>query len=104
MQNRMIFIGLLSLVGCTSAPEYTWVKTGAASQGKEYVVADSACTAEAYKAAPITNDDACGDKRGFSRGACRGANAGRSKEAESLRSKVYDGCMLSKGWEKQYTK
>lgn len=102
MNRNVISLSIILLAGCSPyAPEYTWVKPGKPSQEKEYVIADAACTAEAYKAAPTAANASCADARGFAKGFCRGANAGHSKEAQSVRTKVYDGCMLGKGWEKR---
>lgn len=102
MNRNLVLLSIILLAGCTpQEPQYTWVKSSSAGNDKEYIIADSACTAEAYKAAPTTTDASCADARGFAKGFCRGTNAGRSKEAQSVRTKVYDGCMLGKGWEKR---
>lgn len=92
------------LCGCAhQEPQYEWTKTDIDSAGKEYAVADSECTAEAYKAVPVTPvaaTDCSNVKGGFSQGFCRGAGARQSGQMVALRTKIYDGCMLGKGWEK----
>lgn len=95
------------LVGCATQGDSTqWVKTSVNTQGKEQAIASSQCQAEAYKSVPImpvTNN--CGGPlgltRGFARGFCEGANAKQARQTNELRAEVYEGCMLSKGWQKQ---
>lgn len=104
-----IVVGVLMLLtGCVhQEPQYEWVKTNIDSERKEYEVADSQCLAEAYKAAPVetvADADCSNVKEGFSQGFCRGVSAKKSGERAALRTKIYDGCMLGKGWEKQSVK
>ncbi len=90
----------LILAGCTSQkPEYRWVKSSNKSQEKDHATADSICIAETYRAAP---DSALSDcialNSNIARNLCLGD---QESKAESLRERIYDGCMLGKGWEKQ---
>ncbi len=94
MKNRMALIGLLALAGCASTPEYTWVKPKATEQ--QYTIADAACTAEAYKAIPDGGKVSCAPV-----GSHVLCNSGVGKKARAVREKIYDGCMIGKGWEKQ---
>lgn len=106
MKHRLIIItSIILIAGCVSKePEYKWVKTNNDSKEKEYIIADSTCLAEAYKASPVTPSSDCGKSTGFANGFCMGENAGNARNAKELREKFYDGCMLSKGWEKQSIK
>ena len=94
MRHRIALICLLALAGCASMPEYTWVKPQATD--RQYTIADAACTAEAYKAIPDggkVNCDLVGSQM-F-------CNSGIGRKARAVREKIYDGCMMGKGWEKQ---
>lgn len=108
---RQLSIAIISafiLTGCATQNEtqYTWVKSKATNQEKEHTIADSACTAEAYKAIPNTtySESSCNGLTGFQKGFCQADTSKKGKEAVALRTKIYDGCMLNKGWEKQPAK
>jgi len=95
---------MLVLVSCATQNkvEHKWVKSKSEGQEKEYIIADSSCTAEAYKAIPELSASNCGDMNSsFSRGYCKGTQSRKTKELEETRAKIYDGCMLGKGWERQ---
>ncbi|MDE1153005.1 MAG: hypothetical protein PW788_10760 [Micavibrio sp.] len=97
-------LSILCLAGCATEtkPQYTWVKSNADSQSNQYIIADGACTAEAYKAVPELPPTDCSKmKSGYAKGFCAGSQGNGSVSA---RSKVYDGCMLEKGWEKRLKK
>lgn len=94
-----IFVTLLALAGCALTPTYTWVKPQATE--RQYTIADAACTAEAYKVAPDGQLSDCLMERGrMAQKFCLGTQASKS---ETLRAKIYDGCMMDKGWEKHPT-
>lgn len=88
----IIFLSILMLSGCFGGPKYTWVKGGLNEQGKEFIIEDSTCTAESYKAAPAISISGDNDDL---------AQAVLAGQMKKVRNKVYDGCMLGKGWEKQ---
>jgi hypothetical protein len=106
--NFFIILSALLISSCSSAPkaiEYTWTKKGANGQEKDYIIADSKCTAESYKSVPEIPSSDCSDYGGgFARGACLAKIDLKVKKMEAVRSKIYDGCMLNEGWEKQLLK
>lgn len=101
LQNIIIITSILAITSCASKNKDIWVKNGVSSQGKEYTIADSLCTAESYKAAPEMPMASCGPQSGFSQGFCMSSQMSSAGNMAKVRAKVYDGCMLEKGWEKQ---
>jgi hypothetical protein len=95
----------IALGGCVhQEPQYTWTKASMNTEEREYLVADGACKAEAYKAAPMAPayESNCMDmKAGFARGACIRGDLERSKSMVQVRDQIYQGCMMGKGWERQ---
>ena len=91
--NRVIAVSsIIILAACASKANYTWAKGALNEQGKEFTIDDSICTAESYKAAPVM------PMPSGNYSMAQGVLAGQMKK---VRIKVYDGCMLGKGWEKQ---
>ncbi len=81
--------------------DFKWVERASSKQKVEFAIADPSCAAESYKAAPVVPITYCGDKSSYNRGYCIGyQNQMRTKMA-AVRAKVYEGCMLEKGWVKQ---
>lgn len=92
---ELICLILLALAGCALTPEYTWVKSGVSHPEHEYAIADGLCLAEAYKAIPDGGNMSCSTI-----GSNISCDSGVGRKARAIREKIYDGCMMSKGWEK----
>lgn len=99
---------IFGLSGCASTePEYNWVKAKGVNKEEDYMIASSGCDAEAYKAIPVDNTAqiSCAlMPRGFARGMCNGSAARQNQNMVDLRERIYEGCMLNKGWRKELKK
>ncbi|MBA4079256.1 MAG: hypothetical protein C0508_29780 [Cyanobacteria bacterium PR.023] len=93
---ELLYLIMLAVSGCALTPEYTWVKSGISYPEHEYAIADGLCLAEAYKAIPDGGSMSCSTIG--SRISCD-SRVGR--KARAVREKIYDSCMMNKGWEKQ---
>jgi hypothetical protein len=110
--SKILHVALIGtaivLGGCVhQEPQYTWTKASINSEGREYLIADGACKAEAYKAVPMApyNQSNCVFMpRGFAHGACVGSETKRAKAMTETRDQIYQACMMSKGWERQPVK
>jgi hypothetical protein len=98
VREVLIISSIALLASCASKPDYTWVKNGVEVQGKQYTIDDSKCTAESYKAAGPLPISGCGK---VSSSSCMGIQAGLGARLRKVREKIYEGCMLEKGWEMQ---
>ena len=98
MCRNIAFLAIVTLSACASHNEAKWSKDGLVSQGREFTVADGNCTAEAYKAIPNSGGTDC-----FSTSQRVYCSGRPSKKEVALRDKIYNSCMIDKGWEKQPT-
>jgi hypothetical protein len=99
IHNIIILSSILTLTSCAFQSKDKWVKNN--SNERDYIIADSSCTAESYKAAPAIPASNCGPESSFSHGYCMGSQIGNARKMKDIRVKVYDGCMFEKGWEKK---
>lgn len=109
LQTIIILAATITLSACTTAqePNYTWVKGKLGTRENEYLIADSSCEAESYKTIPIDNSSQLNCtlmSAGFAKGMCNGSVARQNKNMAELRHRVYEGCMLNKGWHKEPNK
>lgn len=97
---------LILLTGCASSePKYVWTKGRKPFKEVDYTIDDSICEADSYKAIPIQNSTTnCADMSGFAAGMCAGSQARQNQRIYELRGRIYDGCMLGKGWSKEFIK
>ncbi|MDA0967229.1 MAG: hypothetical protein PQ612_09000 [Rickettsiales bacterium] len=99
--NKVLIISSIALLSsCASKPDYTWFKEGLEAQGREYTIDDSKCTAESYRSAGPLPMSGCGGGS-VSNSSCLGIQAGLGARLRKVREKIYEGCMLEKGWMKQ---
>lgn len=104
-KQKLLLIGLLVVSGCATQNnvQYEWVKGVSSKQETEYIIADSSCLAESYKAIPELSPGSNCDKLdgGISKGYCRTSESRNLRKRLETRAKIYDGCMLGKGWKKR---
>jgi hypothetical protein len=126
MQKIIIAALTLALVGCATKPQYSHSTiTDPGQAERQMAIDDGACTATASGAAPVPQVQASEGSRtisgtatnqngetfavtgttkpkasGFSSGFASGMNMRAAADAKAAQQKIYNGCMVSKGWTK----